>query len=114
MPAGARRKVGTGASAGIGLKSARDLASRGARVILACRSKEKGKDRSQLEIWLAGRPGSSSPARARRKVGTEASAGIGLEAARDLASRGARVILAYRSKEKDRDRSQCWNRPGGR
>jgi len=65
----------------------------------------------QLEIWPAGEPWSSSPAEARRKVGTGASAGIGLESAGDLASRRARVILACRSKEKGRDRSQCWNRP---
>jgi hypothetical protein len=66
----------------------------------------------QLEIWPAGGPGSSSPAGARRKVGKRDSAGIVLETARDLASRGSRVFLTCRSREKGRDRSQCWNRPG--
>ena len=46
---------------------------------------------SQLETCLAGEPGSSSPAGARRKVGTGASAGIGLEAATETWMLGARV-----------------------
>ncbi len=67
----------------------------------------------QLEIWLEGETGSSLPAGARRKVVTGASAGIGLEAARDLASRGARVILVCRIRRKVEERSQCWIMPGG-
>jgi hypothetical protein len=46
---------------------------------------------SQPETWPAGEPGSSSPAGARRNVGTGASAGIGLEAATETWMLGARV-----------------------
>jgi NAD(P)-dependent dehydrogenase (short-subunit alcohol dehydrogenase family) len=41
---GGRTAVVTGANSGIGFETARALAARGARVVLACRSEEKGRD----------------------------------------------------------------------
>ena len=41
-----RTAVVTGANSGIGFETARALAARGARVVLACRSEEKGRDAS--------------------------------------------------------------------
>ena len=42
-----RTAVVTGANSGIGFETARALAAKGARVILACRSEEKGRDASR-------------------------------------------------------------------
>ena len=47
-----RVAVVTGANSGLGLATARELARAGARVVLACRSTEKGKDAASRIVSL--------------------------------------------------------------
>jgi NAD(P)-dependent dehydrogenase (short-subunit alcohol dehydrogenase family) len=52
-----RTAVVTGASGGIGLETTRWLAANGARVVLACRDQDRGRQAAQQMTGTAGRPG---------------------------------------------------------
>ena len=58
-----RLAIVTGANTGVGFETARALAAKGARVILACRSEERGKAALERLFWERGTPdlGSRQP-----------------------------------------------------